>query len=335
MNLEMNLRKWLDIHFQKVCIAVLCVVTLLLKWMMTGEGGRLTVLSYCFEIGSVCIVYAIAKELKVKKPKDILIALMYMCLPNVLMTGAWLQQKDAVYIFFAWAVVYSVMKNHMLLACILFTAGFICQMEMLFLLPFLILSCVAFHRGRWQYFLVIPTGGLLSVGVCRLLGIPWRQALPLVQKIIPEGEELYASGPTALVWLPEESELLVIFSMIVLIAMFLAAGLWLTHISYGNSPSNLLRLAMWSSFSCYLLTPKMLEKDTYLPIVLMSVYYACTSLKKIWMPIAGNIIVLICYDSGLFGGRGIDIKWLALFMLILYGLATYDMMHVRKIPDRE
>lgn len=333
MNLEMNLRKWLDIHFQKVCIVVLCAVTLLLKWMMTGKGGRLTVLSYCFEMGSVCFVYAIARELKVKNPKDILIALMYMCLPNVLMTGAWLQQKDAVYIFFAWAVVYSVVKNHMLLACIFFTAGLLCQMEMLFLLPFLILSWAAFHRGRWQYFLVIPAGGLLSVGVCRLLGVPWRQALPLVHKIMPEGEELYASGPTALVWMPEEPELLVIFIIFVLIAVFLAAGLWLTHISYENSSASLLRLAMWSSFSYYLLTPKMLEKDTYLPIVLMSIYYGCTSLKKIWMPVAGNIIVLICYDAGLFGGRGIDIKWLALFMLILYGLVTYDMMHVRKIPD--
>lgn len=303
--IEEKFRSWAMEHIQILSFAAAVVLTILLRYVLTGihlpaDYGNITahmgvlqtfplpiyitiaLVSYLFEGCSAVAVYKIALwSCRVQSKGAAVIALLYLWLPATVLTGNMLLHWDAVYVCAGLWMIYHMCSRQYKKALLCGAAGLAVQ-------------------------LFIP---IVS---------PLRYTEAAVEVLYSNAPNIYAVMNARIdAYAPVAYMVLPVIGLVCFLLYYWRRGS--LHFHKGQT----LKIWMWIFFTFFFFAPHMTERGLFLPAALVTIYYLLYERGKYIVPVVMNIVVLMCYDNRLFGGIGISTFWLAVIITGIYGYITF------------
>jgi Gpi18-like mannosyltransferase len=248
-------------------------------------------------------------------------------LPTVVVNSAMWAQCDSIYAAFALGGVYYVVRSRPWLACVLFGVALAFKVQAVFLLPVL-LVLVLLRKMPWTALLVVPGTVLLLDGPALLAGADPGYLLSIYTQQVEEYSQLTLNAPNVYQFLSVSGggvELIRNAGVLFTGALVLVVVL-LTVIS--RVPLTVSRVVLLSTVLVILVPfflPAMHERYFYLADAL-SVVAAFYLPRRLWyLPILVQFASFLSYAPFLFGTRAVDLKLLALAMLVALVLVVREL----------
>ncbi|CAM3630738.1 hypothetical protein KIPE111705_17900 [Kibdelosporangium persicum] len=284
------------------------------------------VISVLFDLLLAFYVY---KVVALKYPRGwlpFLAATTVSLLPTVVTNGAMWAQCDSIYAAFGVGAVYYVVRGRPWLACVFFGLALAFKLQIVFLFP-LLLVLVLLRKVPWPGLLVVPGVVLLLDGPALLVGANPGHLLSVYVDQAAEYTRLTLNAPNVYQFLTVTSAADLIKSAgilftgaLVLIVVFAVIASRVTV----TVPRVVLLAAFFAILVPFFL-PAMHERYFYLADVL-TVVAAFYFPRWLWpVPLLVQFASFFSYTPFLFGRAGVDLRWLALAMLVALVLVAREL----------
>lgn len=238
-------------------------------------------------------------------------------LPTVVVNSAMWAQCDSIYAAFALGGVYYVVRSQPWLACVFFGIALAFKVQAVFLLPVL-LVLVLLRKMPWAALLVVPGTVLLLDGPALLAGADPGYLLSIYTQQVEEYTQLTLNAPNIYQFLSAgNSADLIRYAGVLFTGALVLVLVLLTVISRVSLTVS--RVVLLSTVLVILVPfflPAMHERYFYLADAL-SVVAAFYLPRRLWyLPILVQFASFLSYAPFLFGTRAVDLRFLALAMLV-------------------
>lgn len=270
--------------------------------------------------------------------RAIVAGLVSVLLPATLMNGALWKQCDAVYCCFMVISLYYAISEKYNKALIFLGISFAFKLQGIFMLPFFVILYFIKKKGlSFIHFLWVP--GMYLVG-----GIPailaGRRVFDTYDCYINQANtkgfdamnilypNIYSFGLTDYPALSKPA-ILITFGVFIFMALYIMRCKNRNSLNLANS----LLVATWCVWTCVMFLPAIHERYNYCVLILLTIVYLLTDLKKIWTAIVLNLISCVQYGLCLFHTRALEDSTMAIFHTVIYVYVTYDL--IKKISKEK
>jgi Gpi18-like mannosyltransferase len=257
----------------------------------------------------------------------IVAGLIVLFLPTIFINSALWAQCDSIYTTFLLGSLYFFLRKKPFWACVFFGLAFAFKLQAIFFLPLLFVLWLM-GEIRLRYFLAIPLVYVLSIFPAYLYGRKFTDMLKLyfVQTTFPNMLSMNAPNLFVLIRVPLEEFspwkhvgiLLAVAAVLILCFVVLASKKKMTN-------ELILKLALIFVLLMPFLLPEMHERYFYIADVL-SLIYAFYFPKYFYIPILVQFCSLESYMPFIMDQTVINLAYLALLMLAIIVLITYDLI---------
>lgn len=280
-------------------------------------------------------IYLIAKEIlgKDKRNHAIIAALVSLFLPVSIFNSALWKQCDSVYTLFIIISIWFSFRKKYNMSFLMLGIGFIIKMQAIYLLPAFVILYIFREKGLSIFYtLWIPAmyliGGLPAVFAGRrvldVYDCYYHQAnSPGFNGMEIGMPNLYALGLT-------DYPALSMPAILVTLCVFIFMAIELQKYKKNLNNSNILYICIWSLWTCIMFLPAQHERYNYPVIILLTIYYLVTNIRKCWPAIVINLISCSQYGNYLFGAEKINYHFMAIAHIAAFIYVTYDMVHAVK-----
>lgn len=282
---------------------------------------------------SAWFIYLIAKEIlgesKQSKNRAIVAALVMLLLPVSLFNGALWKQCDSVYTLFIIISIYFAFKKKYSKSLLMLGIGFVFKMQAIYLLPAFVIFYIFREKGlSILHFLWIPVmyliAGLPAVFAGRRVldtyDCYYHQANNPGFNAMEIGmPNIYALGLT-------DYPALSMPAILITLCVFIFMAFKLYNYKKKLSNINILYICIWCLWACVMFLPAQHERYNFPVILLLTVYYLITDIKKCWPAIVINLISCSQYGMYLFASVRVDYHLMAIAHIAAFVYVTYDLI---------
>lgn len=290
-------------------------------------------LSILCDYVSAFFIYLIGKiileENGGKKENAVIAVMTVLLLPAAIFNGALWKQCDSVYSCFVIISIYYAMKKKYNLSLLMSGISFIFKLQAIYLFPmFVVLYIFREKRLSLLHFLWIPVmyliGGLPAVFAGRRIldvyDIYWHQANYEGFNAMTIGmPNLYSFGLS-------DYPALSIPAILITLCIFIFMACALQKYRKGLNNTNLLLLATWCLWACIMFLPAQHERYNFPVIILLTVFYIITDIRRCWPALVVNVISCFQYGNYLFKFPYPNDVYLAVFHMAAFLYVTYDLL---------
>jgi Gpi18-like mannosyltransferase len=284
-------------------------------------------ISIFFDFTLAAFVYLIVRMKYEQSYLPIVAGLIVLFLPTIFINSAFWAQCDSIYTTFLLGSLYFFLREKPFWACIFFGVAFAFKLQAIFFFPLLFVLWLM-GEMRLRYFLAIPLVYVLSIFPAYLYGRKFTDMLELyfVQTTFPNLLSMNAPNLFVLIRVPLQQfspwkhvgVLLAVATVLILCFVVLASKKKMTN-------EIMLKLALIFALLMPFLLPEMHERYFYIADVL-SLIYAFYFPKYFYIPILVQFCSLESYMPFIMNKTVIDLAYLALLMLAIIVLTTYDLI---------
>ena len=247
--------------------------------------------------------------------------------PTVILNGALWGQIDMMFTCFLLGGFYYFQKNKPIPACLCVGLAFAVKFQTVFLAPFLLILLLK-RRVSIPQLLLIPAVYLVTILPSWLLGRNLLNMLMIYfsqtgQIVSPATRTLTAHYPNLYAWLPDSS-----FDYFLPGGLLWSAGLVFLYILFGYksrrelNPDLMIELALVSVVLLPFILPTMHERYGF-PADVFSILYGFFFPRRVYIPLAINLLSFFSYYPFLFRSELFPQKVLAIFTLAVVCLLVY------------
>lgn len=250
-------------------------------------------------------------------------------LPVTLMNGALWKQCDSVYTCFLVISIYYALKDKYNKALLYLGISFAFKLQGIFLLPFFILLYFVRKKGlSFIHFIWIPgmylAGGLPAV-------IAGRRVLDVYDCYLHQAsyggfDAMNILYPNVYSFGLSDYPALSLPAIGMTLGIFIFTAFFVMENKEHLTKSKELLLATWCMWVCVTFLPAMHERYNYPVVILLTILYLLTDLKKIWTAIVLNLITCVIYGICLFHIRALEESTMAIWHMIIFVYVTYDLI---------
>lgn len=302
----------------------------LLTYLPLEPIVSIKLLSIVFDyIGAAVAAMLVGKLLK-NKPNarawSYVTFILILFLPTVILNASAWAQCDFIYTTFLLLCLYYLIDRNYIPAFVFFGVAFCFKLQAVFLLPLLVLLYFREKRFSILHFLIIPGVFLVSTLPAVLMGRSFWEILSIYLGQTNYDKEINVDYPSVYYLMTENYDFFkipgILFTMVVL-ALLLFVVL---HYRLNIRGENLISTGMLIVLVCVVFLPCMHERYAFVADVL-SVIYFVVKRKKVYIPLAINVISLLSYDTFIFGTSIVSFEILALANLALLVLVAKDVFY--------
>ncbi len=271
--------------------------------------------------------------------KAIIVGVVSVLIPvTFLNSGLW-KQCDSVYVCFMIISLYFVLKEKYRTSLVFLGIGFCFKLQAIFLFPFFVVLYIGRKKNlSILHFLIIPLMYLLAGIPAVLAGRRITNVYGTYYRQMNHGgynamtinfPNLYGFG------LSDYPALNLPFVMITL-CIFIFMALFIQPYIKRLCRSNIVYIALWCMWTCTMFLPGMHERYNYAVVLLATIFFLIADWKKIWIAVILNLVSIVLYSVCLLGPVDISFSVLAIFHMIAYGYATYDLVNkIKETSDEQ
>lgn len=269
--------------------------------------------------------------------KSVIAGVVSVLLPATLMNGALWKQCDAVYTSFMIISLYYALKEKNNKSLLFLGISFAFKLQGIFILPFYVLLYIIRKKGlSFIHFAWIP--GMYLIGGLPAI-IAGRRVLDtydcyLHQATYSGFDAMNILYPNIYTFGLTDYPALCLPAIMITLGIFILMALFVIQNKNNLTQQNLLLLATWCLWACVMFLPAIHERYNYPVLILLTVVYLLTDLKKIWTAIVLNLISCVQYGICLFHVRALEDSTMAIWHTIIFLYVTYDLINKLKIDDR-
>lgn len=266
---------------------------------------------------------------KEARQKAIIAGIVSVILPATLMNGALWKQCDAVYTCFMIISLYYTLKGEFNKSLLFLGISFAFKLQGIFVLPFFVLLYIVRKKGlSFINFAWIPgmylIGGLPAILAGRrvldtydcYLNQTTYNGFDAMNILYPN---VYSFGLT-------DYPALSMPAILMTLGVFIFMALFVIRNKENLTQAKLLLLAAWCVWACTMFLPAIHERYNYPVLVLLTIVYLLTDLKKIWTAIVLNLISCVQYGICLFHTRTFEDNTMAIWHTVIFVYVTYDLI---------
>ena len=251
-------------------------------------------------------------------------ALLMLYLPPMILNGAFWKQCDAIYGAFGVIALYHLMKDQYHRAFLFLSLAFVFKLQTILLLPVFVIAYFCGKRFSLFHWLWLP-GMYLFTGLPAILaGRPVKEVYSIYLNQSNEYHYMFMNTGGFYRLLRSDYDALSYAAILCTVGLcgILFYYTWLHRSAFNNA--RLLQLAGVAGYGCFLFLPAMHERYDYLPIFLVTLYYAYYHRKKLYIPGVMVLVTAVMYCAYLFGGNTLPEEAYALLCLGGFWLALLD-----------
>ncbi|MBR5116156.1 MAG: hypothetical protein IK096_03730 [Lachnospiraceae bacterium] len=251
-------------------------------------------------------------------------ALLMLFLPPMILNGAFWKQCDAIYGAFGVIALYHLMKDQYHRAFLFLSLAFVFKLQTILLFPVFIIAYFCGKRFSFLHWLWLP-GMYLFTGLPAVLaGRPVKEVYSIYLDQSDEYHYMFMNTGGLYRLLRSDYDALSYAAVLCTVGVcgILFYITWKYRAVVGNA--RLLQLAGVAGYGCFLFLPAMHERYDYLPIFLVTLYYAYYHRKKLYIPGILVLVTAVMYCAYLFGGNTLPEEAYALLCLTGFWLALMD-----------
>lgn len=276
------------------------------------------------------IAKIIVKDDSSKKNRAMIAAVVVLLLPATIMNGALWKQCDSVYSCFLLISIYFAMKRKYNVSLLMLGVSFMFKLQAIYLFPlFVFLYIFREKKLSVLHFLWVPVmyliGGLPAVFAGRRIldvyDVYWHQASFGGFDAMTIGmPNLYSFGLS-------DYPALSMPAILITFCVFIFMACALQKYKKGLNNRNLCYLAIWCLWACVMFLPAQHERYNFPVLILLTAFYLVTDIKKCWPAFVINLISCFQYGNYLFKFPYPNESLLALFHMLAFLYATYDLIN--------
>ncbi len=261
-------------------------------------------------------------------------ALSLLFLPPMVLNGAFWKQCDAVYTAFALMALYYLLSDKYYRAFLFLSIAFVFKLQVILLFPLFFFAYFAGKRYCFLLWLRIPVTYLEAGLPAIICGRDPKEVYSVY--LNQSGEYHFMFLNTGNIHRLFRSDYAALSTAAILMtAVFLV--FWLGYLyRYRERMGNerLLQLAGVTGYACFLFLPAMHERYDYLPLCLVTLYYAYYDRKRLFIPAMMTGVTTVMYCEYLFGGNTLPEEVYAMIGLAACALAGRDLVNALKTGNR-
>lgn len=272
------------------------------------------------------VVLVNSKCYKCKRIKSdaFFITAVIMFLPHVVMNGALWKQCDSIYAAFIVGCIYYVLNNKYNLAFFVASLGFCFKLQAIFIVPFLLIIYLIDKKTSIFYFFWYPVMYIITGLPAILCGRSWKQVYKTYLKQAQGYDGMSINAPNIYALGLNDYPALHIVAIMTTVAIFIGAACWVYMNREKVKSMQLLFVASWILYTCYMFLPAMHERYDYVAIVMVTVVLLINRSKNIWIPVVMVICSIVTYSSCILWGSDISIQYIAIAYVMGYICFTLE-----------
>lgn len=308
------------------------IITYLLTFLHISSLYAYKLLSIFFDfvlaVAAGMLVYRFDKNKKVSALKSVVAYAVVFCSATVLLNSSFWGQCDSIYCAFILLAIYFTHGDRNILAFVMLGIAFAFKLQMVFILPVFLFYYVAEKRISILHFFIIPAVDVIMCLPAVFLGRNITDIFTIYIDQTDYGKQIQMNCPNfwAFVCNRENTDYYYLFKELSILITILILGIAIALIIYKKSdirtPENFLLASIWSIFTCIMFLSSMHERYAYLLDVLAVIYVFVTA-KRLWLPVALQLISLRGYCYYLFSYDVLDIKLTSVIYIAIYAYVSY------------
>lgn len=280
-------------------------------------------------------VYFISKELleeaegSYKRQTAAIAMVVSLLLPAAILNGSLWKQCDSVYTCFVVVSIYYVLKQRYSLSLAMLGIGFIFKLQAIYLLPLYVVLYIFRKKGlSIIHFIWIPIMYLLGGLPAAFAG---RRIFDIYdayyhQANYPGFDAMTMGMPNIYDFALTDYPALSKPALLLTLCIFILLACVIVKYKKGLNKINIFLIGIWSLWTCIMFLPAQHERYNYPVIILLSVFYIVTDIRKSWPAIVINIISCLQYGKYLFAAETVSYQVMAMFHIAAFLYVTYDMI---------
>ncbi len=292
--------------------------------------------SCVFEYLMVYYVYRILLWLGGEKRawRAVCTAVFLLFLPPVMLNGAFWKQCDAIYSAFAVMAFYYLLRDSYYRAFLFLSIAFVFKLQTILILPVFLIAWFCGKKYSLLYWLRLPVTFLEAGLPAIMAGRPAREVYAVYLGQSNEYRYMFLNTGNLYRLLRGDYELLNGAAILSTMAVFVLLFCYILPRREAVNGERLLQLAGVTAYTAFFFLPAMHERYDYLPIILVTLYYAYYHRERLWIPGVLVLVTSVMYSEYLFGGGELPGEVYALLSIAAYFFMLRDLLNALNRPDR-
>ncbi|MCR5674530.1 MAG: hypothetical protein K6G16_02360 [Lachnospiraceae bacterium] len=250
--------------------------------------------------------------------------LLLLYLPPVILNGAFWKQCDAIYAAFGMMSLYYLLTEKYYRAFLFLSIAFVFKLQIILLFPVFLIAYFCGKNYSILLWLRIPVTYLEAGLPAILCGRPPAEVYAIYLNQSDEYHYMFMNTGNLYRLLRSDYEALSHAAILATVAFLAFLFYYVYRRREAVTDRMLLMLAGLTGYACFLFLPAMHERYDYLPIILVTLYYAYYDKKKLYIPAVMVLVTSVMYCAYLFGGNTLPEEMYALMSLCAFALMVKD-----------
>ena len=289
---------------------------------------------------SAFFIYLIVKKLMRENAikTGIIAAMVSLLLPATILNGALWKQCDSVYSCFLIISIYYAINKKYNMSLLMLGISFMFKLQAIYLLPLFVFLYIFNETGlSLLHFAWIPVmyllGGLPAVFAGRRIMDVYDTYL---HQASYEGFDAMTMGmPNLYSFGLRDYPALSMPAILITLCIFVFMACVLQKYKQRVNNMNLYYLGIWSLWACIMFLPAQHERYNFPVIILLTIYYLMTDIRKCWPALIINLISCFQYGNYLFKVPYPNETWMAVFHMLAFLYVTYDLIRNFQVCDKK
>lgn len=250
------------------------------------------------------------------------------CSMTVVLNSAFWSQCDSIYVSFILLSIYFLKKEKNIPSFVMLGIAFAFKLQTVFILPVYLFYYVCTRKISIIHFLIVPAVDFLMCLPAIILGRNPLDFISIYAEQTECGMLIQMNCPNIYAFICDGNDMYNYFLFktlsIFLTVAILGAGLCMLIYKRTDltDKHNFLLASIWTVFTCIMFLSSMHERYAYL-LDILTIIYAVVYVKRVWLPIACNLVSLRGYCYYLFTYDVLDIKITAIVYIAVYAYVSY------------
>ncbi len=312
----------------------------------------LSIIPCICEFVSAYFIYKIFYLLTGRKHHSMFAGVMTLFLPFVIFNGALWKQVDAIYTVFLIISLYMLLKQHYRASIIWYGVAFSFKLQAIVFLPLYLILYI--NEGYNSYDRVVRDDKRSGFSILEFLWIPVVYLIAGLPEVLCrhglratylaylyQSQELASEGYGMVSYFPniynfgfdDYDELLSSVAVLVLLAVLVIIAIVCHKYKSAIDRSRLIYLAIWTSWTCYMLLPGMHERYDYPMLLILAPYALLGRRQIIWPMVVAITCSFIDYGRILFHTDMIPMQYVSVAYICAYIYVTIDIVRLMRGSD--
>lgn len=280
---------------------------------------------YIGAIFGALIIYKLCKDQYKKSFFALLTYTIIIFLPTVIFNGADWAQCDIIYTTFILISIYFLTDEKYILAFIFYGISFSFKLQAIFILPLFVILYFKKKNISIFYFVLIPLTNIIMCLPAIILGRPLKDILAIYINQTGTYKQLTFNFANIYNLLPNNYELYSKIGIVFTFLLFAIFTLFLISIKTDIDNEKLISVSLWFIIIATYFLPCMHDRYLFAGDIL-SVLYFINTRKNIYVPIAVNLVSILCYFRYFYGFQLYSLKYISIIYLLVIILFTINVI---------